>query len=61
MTRYIILALAVPAALVAQVTPQSSTPARFVAKPYAAGPIKVGPARGTVVVVGGGSQGPEIY
>src|ERR1043166_6720967 len=60
MTRYIILALAIPAALAAQVTPQS-TAARFTAKPYASGPINVGPARGTVIVVGGGAQGPEIY
>lgn len=33
----------------------------FKARPLADGPIKVGPARGTVVVVGGGSMGPEIY
>src|SRR5439155_17235728 len=52
--------LALPATLVAQVAPQS-TPAPFRSKPYADGPIKVGPARGTVVVVGGGSMGPEIY
>jgi cyanophycinase len=49
--------LALPAILSAQ----STTPARFKAKPYADGPIKVGPARGTLVVVGGGSMGPEIY
>jgi cyanophycinase len=33
----------------------------FKALPLADGPVKVGPARGTVVVVGGGSMGPEIY
>jgi len=54
------LALALPSILGAQVTPQAS-PARFKAKPYADGPVKVGPTRGTVVVVGGGSMGPEIY
>jgi cyanophycinase len=63
----LLIALALPATLAAQVTPQSSTPspdpnaARFKAKPYADGPVKVGPARGTVVVVGGGSMGPEVY
>src|SRR5262245_9790837 len=54
------LALALPTVLGAQVTPQAS-PARFKAKAYPEGPVKVGPARGTVVVVGGGSMGPEIY
>jgi len=33
----------------------------FKARPLADGPVKVGPAKGTVVVVGGGSMGPEIY
>jgi cyanophycinase len=62
--------LALPAALVAQVTPRSQPPAapapagfgdRFTARPLGAGPVKVGPANGTVIVVGGGSMGPEIY
>jgi cyanophycinase len=35
--------------------------APFRARPLATGPVKVGPSRGTVVVVGGGSMGPEIY
>ena len=33
----------------------------FKVRPLADGPVKVGPAKGTVVVVGGGSMGPEIY
>ncbi len=33
----------------------------FQARPLADGPVKVGPARGTVIVVGGGSLGPEVY
>jgi cyanophycinase len=33
----------------------------FKAMPLAEGPVKVGPARGTVFVVGGGSMGPEVY
>ena len=35
--------------------------ARFKARPLGTGAIKVGPERGTIVVVGGGSMGPEIY
>ncbi|HET9271950.1 MAG TPA: Type 1 glutamine amidotransferase-like domain-containing protein [Vicinamibacterales bacterium] len=35
--------------------------APFKARPPGAGPVKVGPPKGTVVVVGGGSMGPEIY
>ena len=31
------------------------------AAPTASGPPRVGPANGSVVVVGGGSMGPEIY
>jgi cyanophycinase len=58
----ILFALALPAVLAAQVTPQSAAPpAPFKARPLADGPVKVGPARGTIVVVGGGSMGPEIY
>src|SRR5262245_49920796 len=33
----------------------------FKARPLGTGAVKVGPTRGTVVVVGGGSMGPEIY
>jgi cyanophycinase len=62
--------LVLPAALVAQVTPRSQPSAApapagfgdpFTARPLGDGPVKVGPARGTVIVVGGGSLGPEIY
>jgi cyanophycinase len=47
-------------------TPASPiAPARFgvpfKARPLGTGAIKVGPPRGTVVVVGGGGMGPEIY
>ncbi|HEX6316104.1 MAG TPA: cyanophycinase [Gemmatimonadaceae bacterium] len=35
--------------------------APFRARPPGTGAVKVGPSRGTVVVVGGGSMGPEIY
>ncbi len=35
--------------------------APFKARPFAEGAAKVGPTKGTVVVVGGGSMGPEIY
>ena len=64
-----VVALLIPAALIAQ----SSRPggaaspapgdyaAPFVARPAGDGPVKVGPAHGTVVVVGGGSMGPELY
>jgi cyanophycinase len=52
----------------AQVTPSPQGPtapagfgARFTPRPLGTGAIKVGPPRGTVVVVGGGSMGPEIY
>src|SRR5258706_12282493 len=54
----VFLVLALPAALVAQTAP---APAPFKARPVPNGPVKVGPARGTVVVVGGGAMGPEIY
>src|SRR6476661_8658676 len=54
------LALALPATLAAQGSSES-VPAPFKARPLADGPVKVGPAKGTVIVVGGGSMGPEIY
>jgi cyanophycinase len=53
-----IIVLALPAALAAQTAPSA---APFKARPLATGAVKVGPARGTVVVVGGGAMGPEIY
>ena len=56
--------LAFPATLAAQ-TPPAPAPEGFrdpfKARPLADGPVKVGPSRGTIVVVGGGSIGPEIY
>ena len=55
-----LLAVALPAALAAQTAPASLS-APFKARPLADGPVKVGPAKGTVVVVGGGAMGPEIY
>jgi hypothetical protein len=57
---------AFPAALAAQMI-QGAAPApdgfgdAFKPRPLASGPVKVGPAKGTVIVVGGGSMGPEIY
>jgi cyanophycinase len=58
--------LVVPAAIAAQApTAATAAPegfgAPFRARPLGDGPVKVGPARGTVIVVGGGSMGPEIY
>ena len=35
--------------------------APFRAEPFGSGPVKVGPQNGTVIAVGGGAQGPEIY
>ena len=58
---------AAPAILLAQGADVPATPAPegfgapFKARPLGTGPIKVGPSRGTLVVVGGGSMGPEIY
>lgn len=56
----VLLALAFPAALAAQ-TGTAPAAAPFKARPVRNGPVKVGPAKGTVVVVGGGAMGPEIY
>src|SRR5215208_808831 len=50
--RVVLAALLFPAAVQAQ-APNRRSPA--------AGEPKVGPPRGTVIVVGGGSMGPEIY
>jgi cyanophycinase len=56
-----------PLALTAQDAPIQASPAPegfsapFKARAPGTGPVKVGPPRGTVVVVGGGSMGPEIY
>jgi cyanophycinase len=58
--------LVAPIALAAQDATQAPPApegygAAFKARPPGAGPVKVGPPRGTLVVVGGGSLGPEIY
>ncbi len=64
------LFVAFPAALIAQTAPRSQPPVApapagfgdpFKARPLGTGPVKVGPAQGTVIVVGGGQMGPEIY
>ncbi len=67
-TIFAVAVLVFPAALNAQATnqaPPAPAPdgfgAPFKARPLASGPVKVGPTKGTVVVVGGGSMGPEIY
>jgi cyanophycinase len=36
-------------------------PAPFTPEPLGSGPVKVGPAHGTVIAVGGGAQGPRIW
>lgn len=57
--------LALPAVAAAQ-TANQAPPAPegfrepFRARPLGTGPVKVGPAKGTLVVVGGGSMGPEL-
>src|SRR5688572_5520369 len=59
--------LAFPATLASQQAAPPPAPAPpgfgdpFKPRPYADGPVRVGPARGTLVIVGGGSMGPEIY
>src|SRR5690348_13841479 len=35
--------------------------APFKAEPFGTGPVRVGPPNGTVIAVGGGAQGPELY
>jgi cyanophycinase len=68
--RAVFLTLVLPASLAAQTVRQAATPPApapagygdaFNARPYGKGSIKVGPEKGTVVVVGGGAMGPEIY
>jgi cyanophycinase len=57
----------IPAAVAAQGTNQAAEAAPgdfgapFKARPLGTGAVKVGPEKGTLVVVGGGSMGPEIY
>ena len=67
--RFVILASALaiaPGALAAQAA-QQPAPAPpgfgepFKARPLGTGSVKVGPEKGTLVVVGGGSMGPEIF
>lgn len=68
-TALIAILLAMPTGLFAQQGSDSTPPAPappgygdpFVARPYRDGAIKVGHPKGTVIVVGGGSMGPEIY
>lgn len=55
-----LLASVVPTLVLAQGSP-SPTPAPFKARALAEGAVRVGPARGTVIVVGGGAMGPEIF
>lgn len=58
-------ALAAAAAIAAQHAAGPTAPAPFnapfEAEPFGTGSVKVGPANGTVIAVGGGAQGPEIY
>jgi cyanophycinase len=49
-------AIAFPVTLAAQ-----GAPAPYSPEPARTGPVKVGPPNGTVIAVGGGAQGPEIY
>ena len=58
--------LASPALLAAQAANQPAPAPEgfrepFKARPLGTGAIKVGPPKGTLVVVGGGSMGPELY
>jgi cyanophycinase len=61
-----VLLAAAPVALAAQDVPIQAAPAPegygapFKARPLGTGAVKVGPPKGTLVVVGGGSMGPEI-
>lgn len=50
----LVIALTIPSSLFAQGSKSSGTVTR-------AKPTQVGPSRGTVIVVGGGAMGPEIY
>lgn len=59
-TYILALALALPAVLAAQ-PGLLPAPAPFKPEPPRSGPVKVGPPNGTVIAVGGGAQGPEIY
>jgi len=59
-----LIAIAFPAVLAAQAVPAPAPApfdAPFKARPAGSGSIKVGPAKGTVIVVGGGAMGPEVY
>jgi cyanophycinase len=64
----LLASLVLPATLAAQAV-QQATPApapagygdAFKARPYGSGAIKVGPEKGTVLVVGGGAMGPAVY
>ena len=54
------IALTSPAILGSQPEPDAA-PTPFVAESLGTGPVKVGPAHGTVIAVGGGALGPPIY
>lgn len=55
-----LFAFVAPAILLAQSSP-TGAPAPFTPRPLADGAVRVGPATGTVIVVGGGAMGPEIF
>lgn len=57
-----ILAFAAAASAALAAAPGSrATAARFKSEPLGTGPVKVGPPRGTVIAVGGGSMGPPLW
>lgn len=59
------LALSAAAGIAAEPAAGPTAPAPFNApfnaEPFGSGSVKVGPPNGTVIAVGGGAQGPEIY
>jgi len=60
----LVLPVTLAAQAVQQAKPAPAPPGfgdAFKARPYGKGAIKVGPEKGTVVVVGGGGMGPEVY
>ena len=56
----IALAISSPATDGAEPQPEAA-PTPFVAEPFGVGPVKVGPPHGTVIAVGGGALGPQVY
>src|SRR5205823_2177299 len=60
----VLFPLALSGQTVQQAAPAPAPPGfgdAFKARPLGDGAIKVGPAKGTVLVVGGGAMGPEVY